>query len=132
MVFKGLYSLVKLDLCDNELTVLSSDVFNELHKLVFLNIKLNTVYDISSKTLASLHSLEYLYMSYYGSTLNVVMSEFHNLTSLKFLDISLKANVSNTTFYPLAGLPIQAFQCLWSPFVRIALLTKLHMPHSPV
>ena len=124
MVFKGLYSLVKLNLNANKLSVLSSDVFSKLHKLVYLNTDFNPVYDISSQTLASLHTLEYLYMSYYSGTLNAVMSEFHNLTRLRLLDISLNANVSNTTFYPLAGLPIQTFKCLWSPFCKDCSIDK--------
>ena len=112
--FKGLYSLVKLNLYANTLSVLSSDVFNELHKLVYLDIDANPVYDIPSQTLTTLNSLQYLYMTFVGSTFDTVMSEFHSLISLSVLKIWFNVNVTNTTFHPLAGLPIQTFHCIWT------------------
>ena len=72
------------------------------------------MYDISSQTLVTLNSLQYLYMSYDGSTLDTVMSEFHSLTRLSILEITLNVNVTNTTFSSLAGLPIQTFYCVWA------------------
>ena len=109
-VFKGLYSLVKLNLCHNKLSVLSSDVFVKMHKLIYLDIGLNVVYCLPSQTLATLSSLEDLRMVYFGSTLDTVLSEFHSFIRLRALDIKGNISVTNTTFYPLAGLPIQTFQ----------------------
>ena len=114
-VFKGLYSLVKLNLNENRLSVLSTGIFVELHKLVFLDISLNPMHDIPNQTLATLNSLQYCYLSYLGNTPDTVMSEFHSLTRLRVVDIQFNINVTNTTFYPLAGLPMQTFHFAWLP-----------------
>ena len=106
--FRGLRFLRKLDMSDNYLDALSSDVFNGLHQLVYLDIMDNPLFDIPSETLATLHSLQYLYMTYVGSTLDTVLSNCHNLKRLRVLQmIPLRVNITNATFLPLAGLPIQ-------------------------
>ena len=117
MVFKGLYSLKKLDMYENKLSVLSSDVFSELHELIYLNIQNNLLLDISSQTFTTLPSLQYLYMDYVGFEPNTVTSSFYSLTRLRVFGIALvvSVNVTNAILYPLTGLPIQDFTCLWHP-----------------
>lgn len=62
---------------------------------------------MNSETMAKLHSLQYLVLEYLGN-MHDVIKRFHNLSRLKHLGISAVAiNITNTTFYPLAGLPIQ-------------------------
>ena len=105
-VFRGLYSLLKLDMFGNELTDLSSDVFSGLLNLISLNIGGNPFLSTSSQTLATLSSLQYLSITYYGSTLDDTLSGFDRLTKLTILSIQFDTNITNTTFLPLAGLPI--------------------------
>ena len=114
-VFKGLYYLMILNLYKNELSVLSSDVFSDLHELVHLNIYFNPLHDVPSQTLASLHSIQYLYMTYLGSTLDTVISKFHNLTRLTDFDMLFPGNVTNSTFHSLTGLTLQKIGCGLTP-----------------
>ena len=131
-VFKGLHSLMKLDLHYNQLSVLASDAFVELHKLFYLDITINHVHDIPSRTLATLNSLQFLHMSYHGSTLDTVMSEFHNLTRLSILTIALNKSIANTTFHPLADLPIQTFTFLWIPCINCSFDKTVFIPFTHV
>ena len=106
-VFRGRYSLLKLDMFGNELSDLSSDVFSGLLNLISLDIGGNPFLSItSSQTLATLSSLQYLSMAYYDSTLDDTLSGFDRLTKLTSLTIWFNTNITNTTFLPLAGLPI--------------------------
>ena len=111
-VFRGLHSLLKLYLNDNKITALSSDIFSDLLNLASLNIGGCPILLIPSQTLATLHSLQYLTMTYKGSTLDTTMSNFDNLTKLKEFKIDFDTNITNTTFLPLADLPIHTFSLL--------------------
>ena len=124
--FRGLCFLRNLDLSYNRLEALSSGVFSELRELVYLNMSANSLYNIPSKTLATLHALEFLYMSYTGSTLDKVISDFHNLTRLRILQITnLIVDVTNATFHPLAGLPIHKLWCTWLPTCKDCYFDKI-------
>ena len=120
--FRGLHSLVKLDMSWNELRTLSSDVFSGLLNLVSLDMCVNPILLIPSQTLATLCSLQYLSMGYDGSTLDTTISDFDSLTKLAVLKIYSYINVTNTTFLPLAGLPI--YELLLFPFVDSNVIDK--------
>ena len=117
-VFNGLYSLMKLDLHDNQLTVLASDIFGYLRKLVYLDVSDNPLHDVPSQALETLHSVQHMYMNFFGSELNTVMTDFRSLADLRVLHILAQVNVTNDTFLPLAGLPIQEFVFTWVPMCK--------------
>ena len=110
--FRGLRLLLKLDLSENDVTDLSSDVFNDLHELLFLELSLFRLFE-PNETFAPLQSLMYLYMPYFGRALDTAVYNLHSLTRLRALNLVVSANVTNATFEPLAGLPIQGLTCQW-------------------
>ena len=133
--FHGLHLLRKLDLSNNDLEVLSSDAFRELRKLNKLDIRVNEIYDIPRWTLATLHSIEYLYIHFFYSKPDTTIDDLRGLTKLKVLDIVVKVNVTNSTFHPLAGLPIQELRFTWVLSCKNVIWTKnskLNLIHSQV
>ena len=111
--FEGLISLQELDLFKNRLHALPKDIFRDQLKLVYLELSGNPFYDIPSQTLASVYSLQYLYLTYLGSAFDTLMQDLKSLTKLADLQIiSLRSYITNATFHPLAGLPIQKLYVL--------------------
>ena len=114
--FKGLGSLRKLDLSYNYLLALPRNIFSDQFKLVYLDLRVNPLYDIPSQTLATLYSLQYPSLTYVGNAFDILMRDLNSLTKLEYLTIDgVYANVTNVTFHPLAGLPIQRLILLWLP-----------------
>ena len=113
-VFRGLSSLQNVDLSYNLLSALPREIFRDQFKLVKLDIRVNPLYDIPSQTLATLYSLQYLYLTYFGSALDIIMRDLYNSTKLEELQlVGIDSPVTNTTLQPLAGLQIQKLTLLW-------------------
>ena len=114
--FKRLSSLQELDLSYCSLSALPRNIFSDQFKLVYLDLSANLLYDIPSQTLATLYSLQYLSLSYVGNAFDISMRDLNSLTKLENLYIiGIHANVTNVTFHPLAGLPIQRLISIWPP-----------------
>ena len=79
---------------------------------MYLDVRVNPTLLMPSQTLSTLHSLQYLSMEYIGSTLDTTMSDFDSLTKLAVFYLYFYSNITNTTFLPLAGLPIQMLRLL--------------------
>ena len=114
--FKGLSNLLVLDLSYNDLFALPRNIFRDQFKLVYLDSGGNILYDLPSQTLATLYSLQHLSLPYLGNAFDRLVRDLTSLTKLEDLVISvIKANVTNVTFHPLAGLQIQTLILGWMP-----------------
>ena len=114
--FGGLYSLVYLDLRENQLTQLPQDVFSDLSLLQYLYLSANVFTEIPSRALAPLYLLTHFMFDNYAITPDIDLNGFQDLSNLQWLVFHLQhpeANMTKNIINHLAKLPLDIFTFMW-------------------